>query len=87
MSYQGAGRTDKAGNKYEINYVISQLLRVIGEEIYSVTIESIGEDEKGVDLWIVNKDGTREGQQCKGRNTSKDKWTIGDIKKYNIFNN
>lgn len=87
MSYQGAGRTDKAGNKYEINYVISQLLRVIGEEIYSVTIESIGEDEKGVDLWIVNNDGTREGQQCKGRNTSKDKWTIGDIKKYNIFNN
>lgn len=85
MSYQGGGRTDKAGNKYETNYAISQLLRVIEEEIYSVTIEPIGDDEKGVDLWIVNKDGTREGQQCKGRNINKDKWTIGDIKKYNIF--
>lgn len=85
MSYQGGGRTDKAGNKYETNYVISQLLRVIEEEIYSVTIEPIGDDEKGVDLWIVNKDGTREGQQCKGRNINEDKWTIGAIKKYNIF--
>lgn len=85
MSYQGGGRTDKAGNKYEINYAISQLLRVIGEEIYSVTIESTGDDEKGIDLWIVNQDGTREGQQCKGRNINKDNWTIGAIKKYSIF--
>ena len=86
MSYQGGGRTDKAGNKYETNYAISQLLRVIGEEIYSVTIEPTGDDEKGIDLWIVNKDGTKEGQQCKGRNINKDNWTIGAIKKYNIFN-
>ena len=85
MSYQGGGRTDKAGNKYETNYAISQLLRVIGEEIYSVTIEPTGDDEKGIDLWIVNKDGTKEGQQCKGRNINKDNWTIGAIKKYNIF--
>ena len=85
MSYQGGGRTDKAGNKYEYNYTISQLLRVIGEEIYSVTIEAIGDDEKGTDLWIVNKDGKREGQQCKGRNINKDNWTIGTIKKYKIF--
>lgn len=85
MSYQGGGRTDKAGNKYENNYVILQLLRVIGEEIYSVTIEATGDDEKGIDLWIVNKDGTREGQQCKGRNINNDNWTIGAIKKYNIF--
>lgn len=85
MSYQGGGRTDKAGNKYEYNYTISQLLRVIEEEIYSVTIEALGDDEKGTDLWIVNKDGKREGQQCKGRNINKDNWTIGDIKKYKIF--
>ena len=85
MSYQGGGRTDKAGNKYETNYVISQLLRVIEEEIYSVTIEPTGDDEKGIDLWIVNKDGTREGQQCKGRNINEDSWTIEAIKKYNIF--
>ena len=87
MSYQGGGRTDKAGNKYETNYAISQLLRVIEEEIYSVTIEPTGDDEKGIDLFIVNKDGTKEGQQCKGRNINKDNWTIGALKKYNIFDN
>lgn len=85
MSYQGGGRTDKAGNSYETNYAILQLLRVIGEEIYSIIIEATGDDEKGIDIWIVNNDGTREGQQCKGRNLSNDKWTIGAIKKYNIL--
>lgn len=85
MAYQGGGRTDKAGNRYETNYYISQLLRVIDEEIYSVTIEGTGDDEKGVDIWIVNKDGTREGQQCKGRNFNKDKWTLSEINKYDIL--
>ena len=85
MAYQSGGRTDKAGNRYETNYYISQLLRVIDEEIYSVTIEGTGDDEKGVDIWIVNKDGTREGQQCKGRNFNKDKWTLSEINKYDIL--
>ena len=85
MSYQRGGRTDKAGNKYETNYFISQLLRVIDEEIYSVIIEATGDDEIGVDIWITNKDGTREGQQCKGRNFNNDKWTLSSINKYNIL--
>lgn len=62
MAYQRGGRTDKAGNKYETNYFILQLLRVIDEEIYSVIIEATGDDENGIDIWITNKDGTREGQ-------------------------
>lgn len=85
MSYQGGGRTDKSGNKFETNYFILQLLRVIGEEIYSVTLEATGDDENGIDIWIVNKDETKEGQQCKGRNKNKDKWTIGAIKTYKIL--
>ena len=85
MSYQGGGRTDKSGNKFETNYFILQLLRVIGEEISSVTLEATGDDENGIDIWIVNKDETKEGQQCKGRNKNKDKWTIGTIKTYKIL--
>lgn len=87
MAYQGGGRTDKAGNKYETNYFIYQLLRVINEEIYSATLEALGEDERGTDIWIINNDGTREAQQCKGRNVNNDKWTIGAINKYSIFEN
>lgn len=85
MAYQGGGRTDKAGNKYETNYFIYQLLKVLDEEIYSTTLEALGDDEKGTDIWIVNKDGTREGQQCKGRNLNKDKWTLAAINKYDIL--
>lgn len=85
MAYQGGGRTDKAGNKYETNYFIYQLLKVLDEEIYSTTLEALGDDEKGTDIWIINKDGTREGQQCKGRNLNKDKWTLAAINKYDIL--
>jgi hypothetical protein len=85
MAYQRGGRTDKSGNKYETNYFILQLLRVVDEEISSVTIEATGDDENGIDIWITNKDGTREGQQCKGRNFNKDKWTFSSINQYNIL--
>ena len=87
MAYQGGGRTDKAGNKYETNYFIYQLLKVINEEIYSAKLEPSGEDEIGTDILIVNKDETREAQQCKGRNKNNDKWTLSALKQYNILKN
>lgn len=87
MAYQGGGRTDKAGNKYETNYFIYQILRVINEDIYSVTLEAVGDDEKGTDIWVVNNNGTREAQQCKGRNVNNDEWSIGAINKYSILEN
>lgn len=87
MAYQGGGRTDKAGNKYETNYFIYQILRVINEDIYSVTLEAVGDDEIGTDIWVVNNNGTREAQQCKGRNVNNDEWTIGAINKYSILKN
>ena len=87
MAYQGGGRTDKAGNKYETNYFIYQILRVINEEIYSATLEAVGDDEIGTDIWVVNNNGAREAQQCKGRNVNNDEWTIGAINKYSILKN
>ncbi len=38
-----------------------------------VLLEPLGDDEQGVDIWIGKKNGTKEGQQCKGRNGSKEK--------------
>lgn len=63
------------------------MLSVIEEKIESVTLEDIGTAEKGVDVWIANKDGTKEGQQCKSRNGSKDAWTIGLAKSHGVFRN
>lgn len=87
MPYELGGRADKEGNRYEIRYTVMKLLEVIEEKIDYVILEALGDDEQGVDLWIGNKNGTREGQQCKGRNGSEDSWTYGTANKKNIFGN
>ncbi|WP_394903687.1 hypothetical protein [Clostridium butyricum] len=87
MPYEAGGRADKNGNRYEIKCVIYQILKVLEERIYSVTLEALGEDEQGVDIWIDYINGEREGQQCKGRNGSRSDWTIGTMKAHNIFVN
>ncbi len=87
MPLEKGGRADKAGNRYEINWVIYQLLNIIDEKIYSVTLEVLGEDEKGTDLLIVSNEGIKEHQQCKARNASKDVWEFSDLKVKNVFKN
>lgn len=87
MSFEAGGRTDKAGNRFEIRYFILQLLKVIEEEIRSVTLEALGDDEKGTDIWIENKNGTRESQQCKGRYANNDNWNFSAMDQYEIFKN
>ncbi len=49
------GYVDKLGNRYEGRWVILQMLHVLNEEFRSVTLEAIGDKEKGVDLWIEKK--------------------------------
>ena len=85
MAYEIGGRADKYGNRFEINWTIRKLLEVIEEKIESVTIETIGDDEKGADLWITYRDGARESQQCKGRNGSFEYWDYGSINSKNIW--
>ncbi|MGG7176390.1 hypothetical protein ACQPU1_02275 [Clostridium paraputrificum] len=87
MPYEVGGRADKSGNRYEIKCVIYQMLKLLEEKIYSVTLEALGEDEQGVDIWIDYLDGSREGQQCKGRNGSSESWTISSMKAHDIFVN
>ncbi len=50
---------DKLGNRYEGRWVAKQLLRLLNEDIKSVTVELIGPDEEGVDLLVVKEDGVR----------------------------
>ncbi|WP_431783970.1 hypothetical protein [Bacillus subtilis] len=85
MPYETGGRADKFGNRYEGRWVVKQLLRLIKEEISSIILESIGKEEEGIDLWIRNNDGSKICSQCKGRNASKEYWTIGDLGAKGIF--
>lgn len=85
MPYETGGRADKFGNRYEGRWVVKQLLRLIKEEISSITLEGVGKEEEGIDLWIRNNDGSKICSQCKGRNASKEYWTIGDLGAKGIF--
>lgn len=85
MSYDLGGRADKLGNRYEGRWVALQLLHMLNEEVVSVTVESIGDDERGVDLWISKKNAKKLAQQCKGRNGNKDTWNSNDFARAGIW--
>jgi len=63
MPFESGGMSDKLGNRYEGLWIANKLLSLLDEQIQSVTIEGIGNDEKGVDVWVQRKDGIREAQQ------------------------
>ncbi|WP_430788361.1 hypothetical protein VBD025_00755 [Virgibacillus flavescens] len=85
MPYEKAGRSDKQGNRYEIKWCVYQLLKVLEEKLDYITLEAIGDDEEGVDLWVVHKDSTQEGQQCKGRNGANETWSYGALNSKEIL--
>lgn len=63
MPLEKGGRADKAGNRYEIDCIIYELLNLINESNYSLVIEALGDDEKGTDILVTRFDGTKEHQQ------------------------
>ncbi|WP_411683090.1 hypothetical protein [Clostridium thailandense] len=87
MPYGSAGRADKSGNRFEIKWVIYQIIKVLDEKLDYVVLEALGEDERGIDIWVGHKNGSREGQQCKGRNGSKECWDYGTANAKGIFTN
>lgn len=76
MGFEPGPMADKLGNRYEGRWVAKQLLRLLNEEVMSVTVELIGPDEEGVDLLVVKKDNVRQLQQCKARFGSQDSWSV-----------
>lgn len=80
MAFEPAGYANKLGHRYEERWVARQLLLLLNEQIRSVTLESVGDDEAGVDLWIDRGDGLREAQQCKAENGTKPTWSLADLK-------
>lgn len=85
MPFESGGIADKLGNRYEGRWVVHLLLQLLNEQIHSVTIEAIGDDERGVDLWVQYKDETREAHQCKARNASKECWTVVDLRNRGVL--
>lgn len=87
MPYEIGGRADKLGNRFEVRWVIYQLMEILEEKIDYVILEALGDDERGVDVWIGKTNNTKEGQQCKGRNGSKEIWDFASVNGRGIFKN
>lgn len=85
MALEPGGYADKLGNRYEGRWVARQLLLLLCERIASVTLESVGDDEAGVDLWVERLDGTREAQQCKAENGTKSNWSLKDLRSRGVL--
>jgi len=85
MPLEKGGRADKKGNQYEINCIIYEILKILGETNYSIVVEALGEDEIGTDILVTTFEGIKEHQQCKARNASKKSWEISDLKARGIL--
>lgn len=85
MAYEKGGRADKYGNRYENNCVIYNLLNVIEEKKACVILEALGEAEFGVDVWVVDNNGIKEGQQCKSRCGSDEKWSFTTVNEKGLW--
>ncbi len=79
MSFEPGGYADKLGNRHEGRWVVKQLLRLLLEQLRSVTLEAVGDDQRGVDLVVEENSGRRQYQQCRARNGSQEHWTIADL--------
>lgn len=58
---------------------------MLAEKLRAVTVEEVGDNECGVDLWVERLDGSRQAQQCKIRNGSHDRWTVADLARRSIL--
>jgi hypothetical protein len=71
------GATDKIGNRYESQWTVRNLFRVLSEEVSSIYLEPPGPEGKGIEFFVQLSDGTKEYHQVKRQR--KEPWTISSL--------
>lgn len=72
----------KPGIWYEEGFVVLQLIRLLAEEVESVTWERLGEPGQGIDCLVV-ENGQSTAVQCKTRSTGS--WTISALRREGVL--
>lgn len=85
MSLEPGGRADKYGNSYENSFLAKLFLRLIREELASVTVEPLGQNSDYVEFISEQRDGHIKFYQCKASNNDHSAWSIADLKKHDVF--
>ena len=85
MGYEPGGYADKLGNRFEGRWVVQQMLLVLSGQLSAITLETVGDDERGVDLWMHYHNGKRNGHQCKGELGNKSQWSMADLHRKGVL--
>lgn len=87
MTY--GGYWDKLGNTYEDSWALRLLVDLTSptSNILNIVREPVGDDEKGVDIWVSREDGAREAHQCKRAKEGAATWTLATLAAEGIFKN
>ncbi len=86
MALELGGIPDKLGNRYERQWVVLQLLRLLDERLLSVCWEPASEHTDGIDVIVQTSSGIQQAQQCKVRNADREKWTFAALDARGILN-
>jgi hypothetical protein len=81
------GRADKLGNEFERLWAVRHLIELVAGKASAVSIESLGDDEKGTEFWVTRPNGTREAHQCKRENASAGRWSVAALEAKRIISN
>lgn len=76
MAMEPGGIADKLGNEYERDWVVLQLLKILQNEVGSVTWEARGPDGDGIDIRVILSSGTDLRISCKRENASEGRWPL-----------
>lgn len=87
MSLEIGGRADKAGNSYENGILARRLIQLICEHAYSIEVEPLGDEGRGVEFIVARENGDKEYYQCKAANTGNTYWRPSDLAGYAVFKN
>ena len=80
------GPADKAGNRYELKWVVRQFLRLLANEITWIWIEPPGLEGERIEFRLERADGEIEAHQVKRQQSAKGVWTVGDLARTGVLN-
>lgn len=84
MTFEPGGYAEKAGNQYETEWFVLQLLRVLLGQLRSAQWEPPVQEADG-DVVVELPDGTLELQQCRGSAGAPGKWRIAVLEKSRVL--
>lgn len=79
------GAADKAGNRYELKWVVRQFIKILTGEIAWIHLEPPGPMGDGVEFRLERADGRLEAHQAKRQNGMKGVWSVNDLARAGVL--